>query len=135
MREIPDAVELDRRQGKAKGGIEMSTYGVPVRQWHGVPVEPMTLLGRWAVALAVVSGVGWLIALPAILFMPTEGVWLPWGLLLIVGLIPGITCAIAAPIVAFLAMVRRGERALSVYLGYVPVVCIGLASALSSLLS
>jgi hypothetical protein len=28
----------------------------------------------------------------------------------------------AASIVAFLAMVRRGERALSVYLGYVPVV-------------
>jgi hypothetical protein len=52
-----------------------------------------------------------------------------------VGLIPAITCAIAAPILAFLAMVRRGERALSVYLGYVPVVCIVLSSVISSLVS
>jgi hypothetical protein len=44
-------------------------------------------------------------------------------------------CGIAASIVAFLAQIRRGERALSVYLGYVPVVCILLASALNSLFS
>jgi hypothetical protein len=37
-------------------------------------------------------------------------------------------------ITAFLAMIRRGERALSVYLGYVPVACIFLGSALNSLL-
>ena len=112
----------------------MSTYGVPVRKWHGLPVEPMTRLGWWAVGLAVVSGVGWLIALPAVVFGDT-GVWLPWGLLGLVGVIPGIVCAIAASIVACLAMVRRGERALSVYLGYVPVVCILLSSGLNSLLT
>jgi hypothetical protein len=93
----------------------------------------MTRLGTWAVTLAVVSGIGWLVALPAIVFAPTEGVWLPWGLLLVMGLVPGLVCAIAAPILAFLAMVRRGDRALSVYLGYVPVACILLASVLGSL--
>ena len=112
----------------------MSTYGVPVRTWHGHTVKPMTRLGTWAVALAVVSGVGWLIAVPAIVFADT-GVWWPGGLLAIVGLVPGFLCAIAASIVAFLAMVGRGERALSVYLGYVPVVCILLGSVLNSLLN
>ena len=62
----------------------MSTYGVPVRTWHGHAVKPMTHLGTWAVALAVVSGVGWLIAVPAIVFADT-GVWWPGGLLAIVG--------------------------------------------------
>ena len=111
----------------------MSTYHVPVREWHGLPVQPTTRLGRWAVALAVVSGLAWLVALPAILLAPTEGVWWPWGVWLLVSLVPAITCAIAAPILAFLAMVRRGERALSVYLGYVPVVCIVLSSVFHSL--
>jgi peptidoglycan/LPS O-acetylase OafA/YrhL len=115
--------------------IEVSTYGLPVKKWHGVPVSPTTRPGRWAVALAVVSGIGWLIALPAIVFAPDEGIWIPWGLLLLIGLVPGISCAIAAPIVAFVVMVRRGERALSVYLGYVPVLCILLGAVLGSLLS
>ena len=79
-------------------------------------------------------GVGWLVALSAVVFADT-GVWWPGGLLGLIGLIPGFLCAIAASIVAFLAMVRRGERALSVYLGYVPVVCILLGSGLNSLLS
>lgn len=98
----------------------------------GVPLAPTTRLGRWAVALAVVSGVGCRVALSAVVFANT-GVWWPRGLLGLVGLVPGFTCAIAASIVAFLAMVRRGERALSVYLGYVPVFCIVLSSALGSL--
>jgi hypothetical protein len=55
------------------------------------------------------------------------------GILLLVGLIPGFVCGIAASIVAFLAMLRRGERALSVYLGYVPAVSTLLPSALASL--
>jgi hypothetical protein len=112
----------------------MSTFHASaVRKWHGVPVEPSTRLGRWAVGLALVSGLGWLIALPALVAAPTEGVWWPWGVLLIVGLVPGLVCAIAASIVAFLAMVRRGERALMVYVGYVPVACIVLSSLLHSL--
>jgi hypothetical protein len=115
--------------------MRMTTYHVPVRKWHGLPVWPTTRLGSWAVIAAIVSGVGWLVALPAIVFAPSEGVWLPWGVLLIVGLVPGLVCAIAAPILAFLAMARRGERALSVYLGYVPVVSMMLASLLSSLFS
>ena len=110
----------------------MSTYHVPVRSWHGLPLAPTTRLGTWAVALAVVSGLGWLVALPAVLFADT-GVWWPGGLLALVGLVPGFVCAIAASIVAFLAMLRHGERALSVYLGYVPVVCILLSSVLHSL--
>jgi hypothetical protein len=96
-------------------------------------LAPTTGLGRRAVILAVVSGLGWLVALPALVVDPTADAFVPWGILLLVGLIPGFLCGIAASIVAFLAMIRRGERALSVYLGYVPVVCILLSSVLNSL--
>ena len=113
--------------------IQMSTYHVPAREWHGVSVAPTTHMGRWAVALALVSGVGWLVALPALVVDPTADAFVPWGILLLVGLIPGFVCGIVASILAFLAMVRRGERAVSVYLGYVPVACIFLAAALNSL--
>jgi hypothetical protein len=113
----------------------MFTYHVPAWKWHGLPLAPTTRLGSWAVALAVVSGIGWLVALPAFVYDPVASEMVPWGILLLVGLIPAITCAIAAPILAFLAMVRRGERALSVYLGYLPVVCIVLSSVISSLVS
>ena len=111
----------------------MSTYPVPVRKWHGLPVRPMTRLGRWAVILAVVSAIGWLVALPALVVDPTADAFVPWGILLLVGLIPGFVCGIAASILAFLAQIRHGERALSVYLGYVPVACILLSSAINSL--
>jgi len=66
---------------------------------------------------------------------PTADAFVPWGILLLVGLIPGFLYGIGASIVAFLAMVRRDERALSVYLGYVPVACIVLASTLNSLIT
>jgi hypothetical protein len=111
----------------------LSTYHVPARKWHGLPVKPTTRLGRWAVALALVSGVGWLVALPALVVDPTADVFVPWGILLLVGLIPGFVCGIASSIVAFLAQVRRGERALGVYLGYLPVTSILLSAALNSL--
>jgi peptidoglycan/LPS O-acetylase OafA/YrhL len=111
----------------------MSTYHVPARKWHGLPVKPTTRLGRWAVALAVVSGLGWLVALPALVVDPTADAFVPWGILLLVGLIPGFVSGIAASILSFLAMVRRGDRALSVYLGYVPVTCIVLSAILNSL--
>jgi hypothetical protein len=111
----------------------MSTYNVPARKWHGLPVKPTTRLGRWAVALAVVSGAGWLVALPALVVDPTADVFVPWGILLLVGLIPGFVCGIAASIIAFLAQVRRGERALSVYLGYVPAASVVVSAVLNSL--
>ena len=111
----------------------MSTYHHPMRTWHGLPVAPATPLGRRAVLLAVVSGVGWLIALPAVLFAPTDTGWVPWGILLVVGLVPGLVCAIAASIVAFLAMARHGERAVSVYLGFVPVACMLVSAAIDSI--
>jgi hypothetical protein len=50
-----------------------------------------------------------------------------------VGGIPALVGAIAAPILAFVAMVRHGERAVSVYLGYMPVACILLSAAINSL--
>ena len=111
----------------------MSTYRFPATKWHGHEVGPTTRLGRWAVALAILSGVGWLIALPALVIDPTADAFVPWGILLLVGLVPGFVCGVAASILAFLAMVRRGERALSIYLGYVPVACILLTSVLHSL--
>jgi len=111
----------------------MLTYHLPARTWHGLPLAPTTRLGSWAVLSAVVSGVAWLAAVPVVVLAPSEGVWLPWGVLLLVTLVPASVCAIAASILAFLAMARRGERALSVYLGYVPVACILLASWINSL--
>jgi hypothetical protein len=113
--------------------MSMSTYHVPARKWQGLAVKPTTRLGVWAVALAVLSGIGWLVALPALVVDPTAGAFVPWGVLLLVGLIPGFLCGIAASIVAFLAMIRRGERALGVYLGYVPVIAIVLSSVIASL--
>jgi hypothetical protein len=111
----------------------MSTYHVPARTWHGLPLKPTTRLGSWAVWFAVLSGVGWLVALPALVVDPTADVFVPWGILLLVGVIPGFVCGIVASVLAFLAMVRRRERALAVYLGFVPVVCVVLASVLHSL--
>ena len=113
----------------------MSTYPVPARKRHGLPVKPTTRLGEWAVVLAIVSGVGWLIALPALVLDPHASEMVPWGILLLVGLIPGFVCGIAASIVAFLAQVRRGEHAVSVFLGYVPVACIFLSAAINSLVT
>ena len=109
----------------------MSTYQAPLRQWHGLPVAPTTALGRWAVRSAVVSGLGWLVVLPVVAFGST-GRWVPWGILAVIGLVPGFVCAIAASVLAFLAMVRRGERALGAYLGYVPVACILGSAAINS---
>jgi hypothetical protein len=118
---------------RLKEVTRMSTYHVPMREWHDVAVAPTTRLGRWAVLAAVVSGIGWLVALPALVVDPTVDAFVPWGILLLVGLIPGFLCGIAASVLAFLAMIRRGERAVSVYLGYVPVACILCGAALNSL--
>ena len=109
----------------------MSTYHAPVKQWLGFPVAPTTALGKWGVLAAVVSGLGWLVVFPAAAFGST-GEWWPTGLLLLVGGIPAFVCAIAASILAFLAMVRHGERAVSVYLGYVPVACILMSATINS---
>ena len=57
----------------------MSTYPVPVKKWHGLPVEPTTRVGRWAVILAVSRERRWLASWPALTFAPSDGVWLPWG--------------------------------------------------------
>ena len=84
----------------------MSISHAPAKQWHGFPVAPTTALGKWAVVAAVASGVGWLVVFPVAAFGST-GEWVP--------------------------LVRHGERAVSVYLGYVPVACILVSSAINSL--
>ena len=82
---------------------------------------------KWGVALAVVSGFSWLVALASHRAWAHRGRLVAGGVWLLVSLVPAIACAIAAPILAVLARVRGGERALSVHLGYVPVVCIELS--------
>jgi hypothetical protein len=67
----------------------MSTYHFPAKEWHGLPIAPVTRLGRWAVISAVMSGIGWVVALPAIAYGQSD-VWVPWVLLLLVGLIRGL---------------------------------------------
>ncbi|MCU0306934.1 MAG: hypothetical protein MUE51_04035 [Thermoleophilia bacterium] len=103
--------------------------------WHGLPLVPTTRTGRWAALVAILSAIGWLVALPAILSAASAGVWWPWGVLLLVGLILGLGGAIAASVLAVLAVVRHGERAVGVVLGLVPLACILLAAALDALLS
>lgn len=90
-------------------------------------------MGWWAAVLAVVSGLGWLVVVPVAAFGST-GEWMSWGILLVVGGVPSVRVRhIGAPILAFLAMVRHGEQAISFYLGYVPVACILVSSAINSL--
>jgi hypothetical protein len=50
------------------------------------------------------SEICWLVALPALVVDPTADAFVPSGVLLLVGLTPGLVCGIGASIRAFLAM-------------------------------
>lgn len=81
----------------------MSTGGhsrpVPARERRRLVVRPTTRLGTWAVGLAAAHLV----------------LMLGWRLLGPLGGFPGLAFGLAGGVVALVAILRRGERALTVY--------------------
>jgi hypothetical protein len=79
-------------------------YRSPAEQGRRVTFRPSTRLGTWSVGLAVAS-----IVLLA-----------GWSVMGRLGGVPGLVLGLAAGVVALLAVVRRGERALTVFAALVP---------------
>ena len=71
---------------------------------------PTTRLGRWAVGLAVANVV----------------LVLGWRLMGPLGAFPGLVCGLAGGTVAFVAILRRGERAVAVFAAIAPLVLVVL---------
>jgi hypothetical protein len=91
--------------------------GSPVKHRPTVTVLPTTDLGRWAVGLAALF----------------------FALVLAASVVPrgaalGMACGLAGGVAALMAIVRDGERALSVFAALVPV-AIAVAFVLADLIS
>jgi hypothetical protein len=81
------------------------------------PVLPTTRLGRWAAGLAV----GYVVLQFA------------WSFLGPLGAFPSFACGVAGGVVALLAILRRGERALTVFAAVLPLLSV-IAFVLAELL-
>jgi hypothetical protein len=81
---------------------------VPLWRRSHLPVPPTTRLGRWAVALAGAH----------VLLMAG------WRLLGPLGEFPGLVCGLAGGTVGLVAILRRGERALSVFASVLPLLLV-----------
>lgn len=81
---------------------------LPVKKARRIANVPTTRLGRWAVWLAV--------AFFALV--------LAWRLMGPLGALPGFACGLAGGLVALLAIFRRGERAITVFVASVPLVLV-----------
>lgn len=77
---------------------------LPVKRRRRLAVRPMTPLGMWALILAAASIV----------------LTLGWMLMGPLGGFPGLVCGLAGGIVALVAIVRRGERSVTVFAALVP---------------
>ena len=100
----------------------MSTHRVPAKIRHGI--APTTRLGRLAIVLTVTAAVGLGMLAMAMAFSPDDpALSSAWGVYdaLSVG-VAGVF-ALAAPIVALAAVIRR-ERGLSIWLAVVPLLLI-----------
>jgi hypothetical protein len=82
----------------------MSTHHIPVKGRRGFAVWPTTRLGRWAVVLTVVGVAEFAIALAIGAFAAL-----------------GAGLAIAGAAAALVAIFRHAERAISVYLIFIPI--------------
>jgi hypothetical protein len=78
---------------------------LPPRRARRVAILPTTRLGRWAVGLAAASFV----------------LVLAWRVMGPAGAVPGFACGLAGGVVALVAIVRRGERAITVFAALVPL--------------
>lgn len=90
---------------------------LPVKEPRRVAVRPTTPLGRWAVGL----GVGYLVLV------------LGWRLMGPLGAFPGLVSGLAGGVVALVAILRRGERAIAVFAAILPLVLV-VAFVLAELL-
>ena len=86
----------------------MSTGGLPyrlrTRRGPRVPVRPRTRLGKWAVGLAAAS----------VLLV------VAWSFVGRLGGVPGLALGLAGGVVALVAVVRHGERAVTVFAALAP---------------
>lgn len=85
------------------GGVP---YRIPGKRRHEFVVEPTTRLGKWAVGLVAVTVV---LAVAAFTVVPED------SLAAVAVGIAGLASVLAGGVVSFVAIVRRGERALVVY--------------------
>lgn len=79
-------------------------YPAPLKKRHRFVIWPTTRLGRWSVGMAVASVV----------------LGFAWSFLGPLGGAPGLALGFAGGIVALVAIVRRGDRALTVYAALIP---------------
>lgn len=102
----------------------MATY--PAKRPHHVAVAPVTRLGRWALGMAVAAMVGLVMLDAAMAFSPDDpALSTAWGAYDLVSIAVAGVFAITAPIIALTAIVRK-ERAVAVYLAFVPFLLIFL---------
>jgi hypothetical protein len=85
----------------SSGGVP---YRFPARKRRRFVVLPTTRLGTWAVVLAVVS----------------VALLLSWSLMGRLGGVPGLGFGLAGGVAALVAIIQRGERALTVFAALVP---------------
>lgn len=83
---------------------------VPVRKRRSLATLPTTRLGTWAVGLAAANIV----------------LSFAWRLMGPLGALPGFACGLAGGIVALVAIVGRGERAITVFAATVPALLVVL---------
>jgi ABC-type polysaccharide/polyol phosphate export permease len=103
----------------------MSTYPTPAHEPHGIMVAPTTPLGLQAVQSAVASVIGLASLTFAAVLGPSDPGGL-WGLAAWLGALVGLVFAITAAVMALGAIFRRGERAVSVYLAFLPFLTVVL---------
>ena len=104
----------------------MSTFHVPAQEPRHVAVAPTTRVGWWALWLTAAATVGLAMLGLAAAFSPDDpALSTAWGMFDLVSLAAAGLGALAAPVVALIAIVRR-ERAVSVYLAVVPFLLIFL---------
>lgn len=83
--------------------VPETPHPIPTRKAPRVSILPATTLGGWAVGLALAGVVG----------------VLTWSVLPL-GASLGFACGLAGGVVGLIAIVRRGERAVSVFLALLP---------------
>lgn len=106
--------------------ISMSTSPIAAKSPHRVAVAPLTRLGRWALGMTAAATAGLVMLGFAMAFSPDDPAFSTfWGAYDLLSIAVAGVFAVAAPVVALIAVVRR-ERAVSLILAVVPVLLIFL---------
>jgi len=96
---------FEKEPEMGSGGV---TQRLPVKKARRIAILPTARLGSWSVGLGVASFV----------------LVLAWRLMGPLGALPGFVCGLVAGVVALVAIVRRGERALTVFAAIAPLVLV-----------